>query len=152
MVKNNYIPRSIVKQYDGIECTYILAKVEHSKEIANQIESLNNEALFGKIVEKYFILGRDRFCASAEIKELLRKQSILDEDILLAGFNFKSDIQYCHQYRAFLKYIACLDGVKESRFQDKRGFTGIKLKEITCGMYDSNQENESVVEGDGMDL
>lgn len=133
MVKNNYIPRSIVKQYDGIECTYILAKVEHSREIANQIESLNNEALFEKIVKKYFDLDKDGFCSSAKIKNLLRKQSVLDEDIQLAGFNFKKDIQYCHQYRAFLKYLLSLKGVKGDRQhinnEQFRGFRGISIRD-----------------------
>lgn len=129
MVKNNYIPRTIVKQYGNIECTYILAKVEHSREIANQIESL----MFEKIVEKYFDLDKDGFCSSAEIKNLLRKQSILDEDIQLAGFNFKKGIEYCNQYRAFLKYLLSIKGVKKDRGyinnEQFRGFRGISIRD-----------------------
>ena len=132
MTKNNYIPRSIVKQYDGIECTYILSKVEHSREIANQIESLNNLALFEKIVEKYFDLDKDGFCSSTEIKNLLREQSVSDDTIQLAGFNFKKDIEYCNQYRSFLKYLLSFKGVKEDRgyINNKqfRGFRGISIR------------------------
>ena len=132
MARNNYIPLSIVKQYDGTECTYILAKVEHSREIANQIESLNNEALFEKIVKKYFDLDKDGFCSSAEIKNLLREHSISDEDIILAGFNFKKDIKYCRQYRAFLKYLLSFKGVKEDRgyinSKQFHGFRGISIR------------------------
>ena len=67
-------------------------------------------------------------------------------NLIVKTIGFKiSNLAYCGHYRAFLKYIESLDGVKDTRWRDgkiqTRGFTGIKLKEDPTAMYTENVEN-----------
>ena len=134
IMSNKYIPLTITKQYDGTECTYTLTKVTPSRETIAAIESFNNNVLFENIINKYFILDPNAKCASNEIQALFREQATCD-NTLFVGFVFRYDnLQYCEHYRAFLKYITSLDGVKEIRFQKDglqvRGYKGIGIKHI----------------------
>ena len=134
IMSNKYIPLTITKQYDGTECIYTLTKVIPSKETIAAIESFNNNVLFENIINKYFILDPNAKCASIEIQALLREQAARDT-ALFAGFVFRCDnLQYCEHYRAFLKYIESLDGVKEIRFRNDglqvRGYKGIGIRDI----------------------
>ena len=79
-------------------------------------------------------MGPDAKCTEYDIKALLWKQAVLD-NALFTGFVFRyGDLQRCEHYRAFLKYITSLDGVKETRFHGNglhvRGFKGIGIKYI----------------------
>lgn len=117
-MSNKSIPLTITKCYDGTECIYTLTKVTPSRETISAIESFNNNALFEIIINKYFILNPNAKCASNEIQTILRENAKRDDDLWLAGFDFTlSNLQYCEHYRAFLKYITSLDGVKEIRFR-----------------------------------
>ena len=134
IMSNKYIPLTITKQYDGAECTYVLTKVTPSRETIAAIESFNNNVLFENIINKYFILDPNAKCASNEIQALLREQATCDKALFI-GFVFRYDnLQYCEHYRAFLKYITSLDGVKEIRFQKDglqvRGYKGIGIRDI----------------------
>ena len=134
IMSNKSIPLTITKCYDGTECVYTLTKVIPSKETTAAIESFNNNALFENIINKYFILNPNVKCASNEIQALLREQATHDK-ALFVGFVFGCDnLQYCEHYRAFLKYIMSLDGVKEIRFQKDglqvRGYKGIGIRDI----------------------
>ena len=133
-MSNKYIPLTITKQYDGAECTYVLTKVTPSRETIAAIESFNNNVLFENIINKYFILDPNAKCTSNEIQALIWKHAVCD-NALFAGFVFKrGTLQYCEHYRAFLKYITSLDGVKEIRFQKDglqvRGYKGIGIRDI----------------------
>ena len=132
-MSNKYIPHTITKYYDGTECVYTLTKVIPSKETIAAIGSFNN-ALFENIINKYFILNPNAKCASNEIQALLQKQAVRD-NALFVGFVFRcGNLQSCEHYRAFLKYIASLDGVKEIRFKKDglqvRGYKGIGIRDI----------------------
>ena len=134
IMSNKYIPHTITKYYDGTECVYTLTKVIPSKETIAAIGSFNNNALFENIINKYFILNPNAKCASNEIQALLQKQAVRD-NALFVGFVFRcGNLQYCEHYRAFLKYITSLDGVKEIRFQKDglqvRGYKGIGIRDI----------------------
>ena len=134
IMSNKYIPHTITKYYDGTECVYALTKVIPSKETIAAIESFNNNALFENIINKYFILDPNAKCASNEIQALLLEQAARD-NALFVGLVFKrGTLQYCEHYRAFLKYITSLDGVKEIRFQKDglqvRGYKGIGIRDI----------------------
>ncbi len=129
------IPLTITKQYDDTECIYTLTKVIPNKETIAAIESFDNTTLFANIINKYFVFGQSEKCLRAEIQTILQENASYDEDIRLAEFDFTlSNIQYCSQYRSFLKYIASLDGVKPARIGDRytrnRGFKGIGIKHI----------------------
>lgn len=133
-MSNKSIPLTITKQYDGAECIYTLTKITPSRETIAAIESFNNNALFENIINKYFILGPNAKCASNEIQTMLREQATCDSTLFI-GFDFTlSNLQYCEHYRAFLKYITSLDGVKEVRFQKDglqvRGYKGIGINHI----------------------
>ena len=134
IMSNKYIPLTITKYYDGTECTYTLTKVTPSRETTAAIESFNNNALFEGIINKYFILGPNAKCTKDDIQALICEQATCD-NALFTGFDFTlSNLQYCEHYRAFLKYIMSLDGVKDTRWRDgkihPRGFTGIGIKYI----------------------
>ena len=129
------IPLTITKQYNGVECIYTLVQVIPNKETIAAIESFDSAALFTNIINKYFVFGQNRKCSRAEIQTILQENVSCDEDIRLAGFDFTlSNLQYCEQYRSFLKYIASLDGVKPTklgyRYKRYRGFKGIGINNI----------------------
>lgn len=128
------IPHTITKQFGDVECIYTLTQVIPSKQTITAIESFDNNILFENIINKYFVLGRNEKCSKAEIQTMIQENASHD-DIRLAGFDFTlSNLSYCSQYRAFLKYIASLDGVKDIRYQDGymhlRGFKGIGINHI----------------------
>lgn len=134
IMSNKSIPLTITKQYDGTECIYTLTKVTPSRETITAIESFNNGALFENIINEYFILNPNAKCASNEIQTILRENATCD-NALFIGFDFTlSNLQYCEHYRAFLKYITSLDGVKEVRFRSNgvqvRGYKGIGIRYI----------------------
>lgn len=134
IMSNKYIPHTITKHYDGTECVYTLTKVTPSRETIAAIESFNNNALFENIINKYFILGPNAKCTKDDIQALIWEQATCDNTLFI-GFDFTlSNLQYCSQYRAFLKYITSLDGIKETRFRcnglQVRGFKGIGIKYI----------------------
>lgn len=129
------IPLTITKRYNGVECTYTLTKVIPNKETVAAVESFDNATLFANIVNKYFVFGQNMTCSRAEIQAILHEKALCDEDIRLAGFDFTlSNLQYCKQYRSFLKYIASLSGVNPTKLGDRyaryRGFKGISIKHI----------------------
>ena len=129
------IPLTITKRYNGVECIYTLTQVIPNKETIAAIESFDNATIFANIVNKYFVLGQNRKCSRAEIQTILQENASCDENIQLAGFDFTlSNLQYCEQYRSFLKYIASLDGVKPAKLGDRytryRGFKGIGINHI----------------------
>lgn len=139
IMSNKYIPLTITKYYDGTECTYTLTKVTPNKVIPNKDTTATikqfDVAFFKLIINKYFALGQNEKCSSAEIQTVLRENAKCDDDLWLAGFNFTlSNLQYCPQYRSFLKYIKSLNGVEETRYRDDkiqiRGFKGIGIKHI----------------------
>lgn len=134
IMSNKYIPHTITKHYDGTECVYTLTKVTPSRETITAIESFNNNALFENIINKYFILGPNAKCTKDDIQALIWEQATCDNTLFI-GFDFTlSNLQYCSQYRAFLKYITSLDGVKETRFRGNgslvRGYKGIGIRYI----------------------
>ena len=129
------IPLTITKRYNGVECIYTLTQVIPNKETITPIESFDNVTIFANIVNKYFVFGQNRKCSRAEIQTILQENASCDENIRLAGFDFTlSNLQYCEQYRSFLKYIASLDGVKPTKLGDRytryRGFKGIGINNI----------------------
>ena len=129
------IPLTITKRYNGVECIYTLTQVIPNKETITPIESFDNATIFANIVNKYFVFGQNRKCSRAEIQTILQENASCDENIRLAGFDFTlSNLQYCEQYRSFLKYIASLDGVKPTKLGDRytryRGFKGIGINNI----------------------
>lgn len=128
-MSNKYIPHTITKYYDGTECVYTLTKVIPSKETITAIESFDNNVLFENIINKYFILGPNAKCIKDDIKALIWEQTAHDKDGLFAGFVFKrGNLQYCEHYRAFLKYITSLNGVKETRFSGN----GVQVRGYKC--------------------
>lgn len=129
------IPLTITKRYNGVECTYTLTQVIPNKETITAVESFDNATLFANIVNKYFVSGQNMKCSRSEIQAILHEKASCDEDIRLAGFDFTlSNLQYCEQYRSFLKYIASLDGVKPTKLGDRytkyRAFKCIGIKHI----------------------
>ena len=134
IMSNKYMPLTITKQYDGAEYTYVLAKVIPNKETTATIKPFD-ATFFKLIINKYFALGQNEKCSSAEIQTILRENAKCDDDLLLSGFNFTlSNLQYCPQYRSFLNYIKSLNGVEETRYRDGkiqiRGYKGIGIKHI----------------------
>lgn len=134
IMSNKSIPLTITKYYDGTECMYTLTKVIPSKETIAAIESFDNNVLFENIINKYFILGPNAKCTKDDVQALIWEQAACDSALFI-GFDFTlSNLQYCEHYRAFLKYITSLDGVKETRFRGNgqlvRGFKGIGIKYI----------------------
>lgn len=129
------IPLTITKRYNGVECIYTLTQVIPNKETIAAVESFDNAKLFANIVNNYFVFGQNMKCSRAEIQAILYENASCDEDIRLAGFDFTlSNLQYCEQYRSFLKYIASLGGVTPTKLGDRyaryRGFKGIGIKHI----------------------
>ena len=129
------IPLTITKRYNGVECVYTLTQVIPNKETIAAVESFDNATLFANIVNKYFAFGQNMKCSRAEIQAILHEKVTCDEDIRLAGFDFTlSNLQYCEQYRSFLKYITSLEGAEPKKFGDRyaryRGFKGIGINHI----------------------
>lgn len=131
---NKSIPLTITKYYDGTECIYTLTKVIPSKETITAIESFDNNVLFENIINKYFILGPNAKCTKDDIQALIWEQAAYDNTLFIGFYFTLSNLQYCPQYKSFLKYITSLDGVKETRFRGNgqlvRGFKGIGIKYI----------------------
>ena len=139
IMSNKHIPLTITKCYDGTECVYTLTKVIPNKVIPNKETTTAikpfDVAFFKLIINKYFVLGQNEKCSSAEIQTMIRENAKCDDDLWLVGFNFTlSNLQYCPQYRLFLNYIKSLNGVEETRYRDgkiqNRGFKGIGIKHI----------------------
>lgn len=133
MTTNSYIPRSIIKVHDGVKYKYTLTQVKPSCGEATQIKSSDNEALFEKIVKKYFVFGADKQCLRVNIQQLLRCNSQIDEDIQAVGFDCVSDtLDSCPRYRAFIRYILQLKGVELAALENPpvwgEGFKGIGLR------------------------
>lgn len=131
---NKSTPLTITKQYDNVEYVYTLTKVIPNKETTTAIKPFD-AAFFKLIINKYFVFDQNEKCSSAKIQTVLRESAKHDDDLWLAGFNFTlSNLQYCPQYRSFLKYITSLDGVKETRFRNNgslvRGYKGIGIRYI----------------------
>lgn len=128
IMSNKSIPLTITKYYDGTECVYTLTKVTPSQETTAAIESFDNNVLFENIINKYFILGPNAKCTKDDIQALIWEQAACD-NALFIGFDFTlSNLQYCEHYRAFLKYITSLDGVKETRFRGN----GVQVRGYKC--------------------
>lgn len=133
MTTNSYIPRSIIKVHDGVKYKYTLTQVKPSCGEATQIKLSDNEALFEKIIEKYFVFGADERCLRVHIQQLLRGHSQIDEDIQAVGFDVKSDtMDLCPKYRAFIRYLLHLKGVEGTILENPPawgvGFKGIGIR------------------------
>ena len=82
-------------------------------------------------------------CINSDIQLCLVENA---NNLIVKTIGFKlNNLQYCGHYRAFLKYIASLNGVSEVRFNENgvrnRGFKGIKLKEDPMEMYNNNEQS-----------
>lgn len=100
-------------------------------------------SFFSKLIQMFFVLDKDAKCTKGDIQLCLVENA---NNLIVKTIGFKiSNLAYCGHYRAFLKYIESLDGVKDTRWRDgkiqTRGFTGIKLKEDPTAMYAENIEN-----------
>lgn len=100
-------------------------------------------SFFSKLIQMFFVLDKDAKCTKGDIQLCLVENA---NNLIVKTIGFKiSNLAYCGHYRAFLKYIESLDGVKDTRWRDgkiqTRGFTGIKLKEDPTAMYTENVEN-----------
>ena len=109
-------------------------------------------SFFSKLIPMFFVLDKDAKCTKGDIQLCLVENA---NNLIVKTIGFKiSNLAYCGHYRAFLKYIESLDGVKDTRWRDgkiqTRGFTGIKLKEDPTAMYTENIENSD--NGDCMEL
>ena len=101
-------------------------------------------SFFSKLIQMYFVLDEKAKCINSDIQLCLVENA---NNLIVKTIGFKlNNLQYCGHYRAFLKYIASLDGVSEVRFNENgvrnRGFKGIKLKEDPMEMYNNEQLNE----------
>lgn len=102
-------------------------------------------SFFSKLIQMFFVLDKDAKCTKGDIQLCLVENA---NNLIVKTIGFKiSNLAYCGHYRAFLKYIESLDGVKDTRWRDgkiqTRGFTGIKLKEDPTAMYTENVENSN---------
>ena len=100
-------------------------------------------SFFSKLIQMFFVIDKDAKCTKGDIQLCLVENA---NNLIVKTIGFKiSNLAYCGHYRAFLKYIESLDGVKDTRWRDgkiqTRGFTGIKLKEDPTAMYTENVEN-----------
>ena len=130
------VPSKIITEHNGYTCEYKLVKVtayvsKGKRETLLDTESEHSEdKLFEELFSTFFVLDKGSRCTRKDIQETLSKNA---NNVLVKAIGFKLDnLQYCSHYRAFLKYIASLDGVKESRFKYEggfgQGFKGIKVK------------------------
>ena len=103
-------------------------------------------SFFSKLIQMFFVLDKDAKCTKGDIQLCLVENA---NNLIVKTIGFKiSNLAYCGHYRAFLKYIESLNGVKEVRVQHNnmtvRGFSGIRLKEDPTAMYTETNEG-----GDG---
>ena len=84
---------------------------------------------FGRLVNGYFVLDKDATCSRADIQMFLIEH---EKEIIIKACGFKtSNLNYCQRYRSFLKYIASLDGVSETKNRQLgRVFKGIRICDI----------------------
>lgn len=84
---------------------------------------------FGRLVNSYFVLDKDATCSRADIQMFLIEH---EKEIIIKACGFKtSNLNYCQRYRSFLKYIASLDGVSETKNRQLgRVFKGIRICDI----------------------
>ena len=122
------VPSKIITEHNCYTCEYKLVKVTAwlSKDKSETLLDTEFEELFST----FFVLDKGSRCTRKDIQKTLSENA---NNVLVKAIGFKLDnLQYCSQYRAFLKYIASLDGVKESRFKYEggfgQGFKGIKVK------------------------
>ena len=130
------VPSKIITEHNGYTCEYKLVKVtawvskDKSETLFSQEDSTNENGLFEELFSTFFVLDKGSRCTRKDIQQTLSENA---NNALVKAIGFKLDnLQYCSHYRAFLKYIASLDGVKESRFKYEggfgQGFKGIKVK------------------------
>lgn len=130
------VPSKIITEHNGYTCEYKLVKVtalvskDKSETLFSQEDSTNENGLFEELFSTFFSLDKGSTCSRKDIQQTLSENA---DNVLVKAIGFKLDkLQYCSHYRAFLKYIASLDGVKESIFKYEwgfgRGFKGIKVK------------------------
>ena len=99
-------------------------------------------SFFSKLIQMFFVLDKDAKCTKGDIQLCLVENA---NNLIVKTIGFKiSNLAYCGHYRAFLKYIESLNGVKEVRVQHNnmtvRGFSGIRLKEDPTAMYTETNE------------
>ena len=84
---------------------------------------------FGRLINSYFVLDKDATCSRADIQMFLIEH---EKEIIIKACGFKtSNLNYCQRYRSFLKYIASLDGVSETKNRQLgRVFKGIRICDI----------------------
>lgn len=130
------VPSKIITEHNGYTCEYKLVKVTawtskgKPETLFSQEDSTNEDRLFEELFSTFFTLDKDSRCARKDIQQTLSENA---DNTLVKAIGFKLDnLQYCSHYRAFLKYIASLGGVKESIFKYDwgfgRGFKGVKVK------------------------
>ena len=130
------VPSKIITEHNGYTCEYKLVKVtawvskDKTETILSQEDSTNENGLFEELFSTFFVLDKGSRCTRKDIQKTLSENA---NNVLVKAIGFKLDnLQYCSHYRAFLKYITSLDGVKESRFKYEggfgQGFKGIKVK------------------------
>ena len=101
-------------------------------------------SFFSKLIQMFFVLDKDAKCTKGDIQLCLVENA---NNLIVKTIGFKiSNLAYCGHYRAFLKYIESLNGVKEVRVQHNnmtvRGFSGIRLKEDPTAMYTETNEGD----------
>lgn len=130
------VPSKIITEHNGYTCEYKLVKVtawvsKDKTETLLDTESEHSEdKLFEELFSTFFAIDKGSRCTRKDIQQTLSENA---NNVLVKAIGFKLDnLQYCSHYRAFLKYIASLDGVKESRFKYEggfgQGFKGIKVR------------------------
>ena len=130
------VPSKIITEHNGYTCEYKLVKVtawvskDKTETILSQEDSTNENGLFEELFSTFFVLDKGSRCTRKDIQKTLSENA---NNVLVKAIGFKLDnLQYCSHNRAFLKNIASLDGVKESRFKYEggfgQGFKGIKVK------------------------
>ncbi len=89
---------------------------------------------FGRLVNSYFVLDKDATCSRADIQMFLIEH---EKEIIIKACGFKtSNLNYCQRYRSFLKYIAALEGVSETKNRQLgRVFKGIRICDTENVIY-----------------
>lgn len=130
------VPSKIITEHNGYTCEYKLVKVtawvskDKSETLLDTETDHSEDSLFEELFSTFFVLDKGSRCARKDIQQTLSENA---NNALVKAIGFKLDnLQYCSHYRAFLKYIASIEGVKESRFKYEggfgQGFKGIKVK------------------------
>ena len=106
------VPSKIITEHNGYTCEYKLVKVTAyaSKGKPETLLDTETDALFEELFSTLFALDESFRTTSGNIKQHLINNAD-NPTIKAIGFNLDK-LQYCVHYRAFLKYIASLDGVK----------------------------------------